>query len=116
MNIKKLLATAGLTIAMLSVASSALASPVTTSKNSSGQGFTKSWELVASGPSWIMEYGFNKFAIDEDYVHTKHSGVSHTALLSNGSNYSNSANAGNWAEVDVSHQGTYVTYSIVYTP
>jgi hypothetical protein len=110
---KKGLICACVVLGLVASSSSAFATEV--QRNSSGQSFSSAWELLATGTDWVMEYGFNKYAIDEDYAHTKHATKSHTAILKNGNGqYSNSDSATNWAEVDVVHAGTAITYSIVY--
>lgn len=84
--------------------------------SSSGMGFAKAWTLTDSGGSgvatWEVEYGFNKFAIDEDFIHGYHNSKGHVSKLTNGNNtFSDSDVAGNWSEVDVVHAGNLVYYN-----
>ncbi|MNW44448.1 hypothetical protein D3C74_216830 [compost metagenome] len=86
------------------------------SYDSGGRGFARSWEASDSGGSgfntWEVEYGFNKFAIDEDYIHGYHNSKGHAVKLTNGnSTFSDSDNAGSWSRVDVTHSGNSVYYN-----
>lgn len=91
------------------------ADAATVTKNSSGQSFSKAWELPASGANWLMKYGYNTAWIKEDYTHTTHSLYDHTATVSNGNGaYSKNSKKASWAKIEVRHSGSYVEYSITY--
>ena len=93
--------------------SSALA--VTHPYSSKDHSFSSSWQAADSGTDWVIEYGFDKFLIDEDYAHTLHNSLHHTATVTNANgSYSDDAGAGNWAKVDITHSGATVSYSIQY--
>lgn len=82
---------------------------------SSGQSFSSAWELAKSGSNWRIEYGYNTFLINEDYTHTLHFSKYHTAIVSNANgSFSSYNNPGQWASIEVTHSGNYVTYSISY--
>ena len=70
---------------------------------SDGHSFEDDWEDSVDTSDWTMEYGYNTSWINEDYTHTIHYSRSHIAKVSNGVGYSDSASAGNWAEIEVSH-------------
>ncbi|WP_243291893.1 hypothetical protein [Bacillus sp. FJAT-47783] len=111
---KKLLICTALALGLLG-SSITPADATTYTKSSSGQSFSKSWELTASGTNWLMRYGFNTAWIDEDYTHTTHSVYDHTATVSNGNGaYSKNASDGAWAKIEVRHSGSYIQYSISY--
>lgn len=63
-----------------------------------------------------MEYGFNKFVIDEDFTWTIHDSNGHTAIVTRGASNSSSdsASAGNWAKIEVSHNNVMVEYVMNY--
>lgn len=87
----------------------------TSTRTSTGQTFDKAWELTASGTNWIMKYGYNTAWINEDYTHTYHSNNHHVATVSNSrGSFSDEDNGGKWAEIEVRHSGSYITYSISY--
>lgn len=110
---KKLFISFFVTVMLLISATSVFATEVT--HTSAGQVFTSSWELYDSGTNWVMEYGFNEYFIDEDYTHAKHNSLGSTAIVQNGSgSHSGGASAGNWAVVDVVHNGSSITYKMVY--
>lgn len=110
---KKALICSVLFLALLGTSTSA--SALTHTKTSSGQTFTNTWSLPASGTNWLMTYGFNKEWIDEDFTHTTHSVYDHTAIVSNANGaYPKKGNKGDWAKIEVRHSGSYVEYSIVY--
>lgn len=113
---KKMLLSSALVLGLLtSVAASASAE--TKSYNSGGMGFANSWTLADSGGSgfntWEVNYGFNKFAIDEDFIHGYHNQKAHTVKLTNGNGtpFSDSASGGSWSRIDVRHSGTFVYYN-----
>jgi len=110
---KKLLICFVAALNVLALSSSVFATEV--KRTSSGQSFTSAWELPASGTDWVMLYGFNKYAIDEDYTHTKHYSTSHTAIVKNNNGqFSDSDTANNWAKIEVTHSGTSIEYKLVY--
>lgn len=82
---------------------------------SDGHSFEDDWEDSQDTSDWTLVYGFNTSWIDEDYTHTKHYSSSHTAAISNeDGGYKDSAKAGKWAEIEVSHAGSTVMYGIIY--
>lgn len=110
---KKLLVGTSLALGLLASSTSAFA----TEKPyySSGRSFDKSWEAYGSGTNWVIEYGYNTAAINEDYTHTKHSTTSHTAIVKNANGqYSDNDTKGNWAGIEVRHSGSSIVYKIVY--
>lgn len=110
---KKLLISSITALILLSSSTSAFATEIT--RTSSGQSFNAAWELYASGTDWVMEYGYNTAWINEDYTHTKHNSTGHTAIVQNANgSHSNSDGAGNWAEIEVTHSGSSITYKLVY--
>jgi hypothetical protein len=114
---KKLLVNTSLALGLLATAFAvpATADAATVTKNSSGKGFSKAWEVSTSGSNWLMKYGFNTSWIDEDYTHTTSSKYAHTATVSNANGaFTDYDSAGYWAEIEVTHSGTYVEYSITY--
>ncbi|MNW45229.1 hypothetical protein D3C74_224880 [compost metagenome] len=107
---KKWFISSAIALSLFSVAASASA------YSSSGQGFARAWTLTDSGgtgsATWEVEYGFNKFAIDEDFIHGYHNSKGHTSKLTNATNtFSNSDTAGNWSGIDVVHNGSLVYYN-----
>lgn len=101
----KSIAAGALALGLLATSSSAFA------YSSAGQTFTKSWELSDSGTNWTINYGFNDWAIDEDFTHTKHMTRSHVAKVVNGSgSHADSDKEGNWAGIEVTHKGSTVYY------
>lgn len=110
---KKVLIGASVALGLLASSTSAFAAEY--GYSSGGRSFTKSWEAYGSGSNWVMEYGFNTAAINEDYTHTKHSTTSHTAIVKNANGqYSDNDTKGNWAGIDVRHSGSSIVYKIVY--
>ncbi|MGN7233640.1 mediterrocin family bacteriocin [Priestia megaterium] len=105
----------GATVALGLLASSTSAFAAEYGYSSGGRSFSKSWEAYGSGSNWVMEYGFNTAAINEDYTHTKHSTTSHTAIVKNANGqYSDNDTKGNWAGIEVTHSGSSIVYKIVY--
>ncbi|MWC27095.1 mediterrocin family bacteriocin [Paenibacillus sp. MMS18-CY102] len=119
-KMKSLLLSAFVAVSVLSVSSSAFAATYTYS--SSNIGFAHDWELTASGGSgaatWEIEYGYDTAWTNEDYTHTYHNSLSHTAKVLNGATASNehtdSDSAGSWAGIEVKHSGSLVYYKIVF--
>ncbi|UKS25912.1 hypothetical protein LOZ80_30860 [Paenibacillus sp. HWE-109] len=119
---KKIKATALITSALVlgtALASvSASAATLSDSKNGASY-FTSAWALEKQVPGTTpgkMYYGFNKFAIDEDFTHTIHDANGHTAIVTRGASNSSSAagNAGKWAKIEVTHNNVSVQYSMIY--
>lgn len=111
---KKTLLSSMLAIGLL-LSASASAFAETTTYNSNGQTFSKSWELPASGSGWLMKYGFNTAWINEDYTHTYHTTYHHTATVSNNNGaFSDEDSGGAWAGIEVTHRGSYIEYSITW--
>lgn len=86
------------------------------SYNSGGKGFARAWQVTDQGGSgfntWEVRYGFNKWAIDEDFIHGFHDSKGHAVKLTNGnSTYSDSDNGGSWSRIDVRHSGNAVYYN-----
>lgn len=85
---------------------------------SQGQSFSKAWSKTAGGADWSINYGYNRFAINEDFTHTKNNVQSCIAEVKNGNGtYNRSATKGNWAKIEVVHKAPssgYITYSIIY--
>lgn len=100
------------------VATMALGVPVSaasSSYSSSGHSFASAWEAADSGSSWTINYGFNTAWINEDYTHTLHDSLHHTATVSNANGaFSDEDSAGNWAGIEVRHSGSTVYYRISY--
>lgn len=82
---------------------------------SDGHSFEDDWEDSVDTSNWTMEYGYNTSWINEDYTYTKHYTKSHTAKISNEKRSGkDSADAGEWAEIEVTHAGSTVLYGITY--
>lgn len=107
-----------LAVFMITICTVSPALAVTHTYNSSGRSFTRDWELTTAGDgqTWLIKYGFNTAFINEDYTHTYHSTKHHvvaTVSNDNGS-FSDEDSRGRWAGIEVSHNGSSVTYSISY--
>lgn len=108
---KKLLIFALMVVFMLALTTSTFA---TTIERSSTY-FNSDWETVVNGTDYVMVYGYNTSWINEDYCHTKHNKVRHTAMVVNGSDsYTDTQNAAVWAYVDVIHNGSPVFYYLTF--
>lgn len=103
------------------IAGMVLAFPLTASAGSytktySGQ-FNEKWEKYVTdtigGNTIRFTYGFNTFLINEDYVSSYYVGDEHYAKIVNGrGSYASSVvGAREYAEVEVTHNGSKVTYS-----
>ena len=83
-----------------------------------GKGFSSAWErsVTSDGGKAILKYGFNKFAVDEDYAHAYHSTKRHYAYVknSNGSFSGSNANSKRWSKIEVRHKGSSITYGNSY--
>jgi len=79
---------------------------------SSGHSFSSDWSGVATGVNnSTLTYGFNTFAIDEDYAYAGYSQCYHYARISNGNGtYSCAAKYDGLAKLEVTHHGSSVTY------
>lgn len=82
-------------------------------------GFTTAWEksVNTNDGAGVLTYGYNTFAINEDYAHGYHATKNHFVALSNGrgSFSSPSKGAGKVARVDVYHSAaSTMSYSIFY--
>lgn len=83
--------------------------------SSTGKSFSNSWTNYGSGTNYVVEYGFNKSFINEDFTRTKHSTRSHTAIVKNGKgSFADGDSAGSWAGIEVTHSGNTVYYYIQY--
>ncbi|SET56154.1 mediterrocin family bacteriocin [[Clostridium] polysaccharolyticum] len=80
----------------------------------SASSFSKPWERYKSGDNDNAEltYGYNTWAIDEDYAWAKHNTKSHYASLKNGTGWHTGSGkgAGSLSRVDVTHSGSSVSY------
>ena len=83
---------------------------------SSGQNFSAPWELAYENPNvWKIVYGYNVFLIHEDYTHGVSFSKHHVATVTNANGaFSKDNEPGQWAKIEVTHSGSYVTYSISY--
>lgn len=110
---KKLLVSASLALGLLASSTSALAA--TYEYSSSGKGFSNSWTKYDSRTNWVIEYGFNTKLINEDFTHTKHNTLHHTAIVKNNNGaYSDEDSGGSWAGIEVTHNGSTVYYYISF--
>ena len=83
------------------------------SYSSDGYSFSSSWEAADSGSGWVIKYGFNTAMINEDYTHTRHDSLHHTASVSNANGtFADEDKAGQWAGIEVMHSGSTVNYGI----
>lgn len=106
-----------LLMSMTLSALTASAASISASRNGASY-FTKAWtaELATNDGKGKMKYGFNKFAIDEDFTWTIHDSNGHTAIVTRGTSNSSSdsASAGDWAKIEVTHNNVLVTYVMNY--
>lgn len=83
-----------------------------------GKGFSKAWELSVTSDDnkAILKYGFNTFAINEDYAHAYHSTKSHYAYLKNGKGSFSGKNkgSGSWSKIEITHKGSSIVYGNSY--
>lgn len=102
-NIKGLI-TLMLSVAMI-MAMTVFAFAETVEGTSEGQSFANAWEETEEEDGvYTMKYGFNKWLVYEDYVHTKHYSKNHIATLINGTNtFQKNGKSGKWAKIEVSH-------------
>ncbi|MBQ9543156.1 MAG: hypothetical protein IJJ76_00510 [Ruminococcus sp.] len=113
-NVKKRIGAALCSMA-IAVSASISAGATTVRATSSGHSFDKAWEAYASGANYSMVYGFNTAWINEDYTWTRHNTTSHTAIVKNGKGqYSANASKKSWAKIEVTHNGSSITYKMVY--
>lgn len=88
------------------------------SVSASASSFSDDWERYkeADDGLGVLTYGFNTFAIDEDYAWASHDTKSHYASLKNAKGWhTGSAKAGGkLSRVDVTHRGTSVSYYMYY--
>lgn len=94
------------------------ASPVmagSLSRTYSGQ-FVNDWSKTVTSGRAKLEYGFNTLFINEDTCYANHSGANHYAKIRNGNgvHVGPSKPAGTWSNQEVTHSGSYVTYSCEY--
>lgn len=111
---KKLMACAlcaAMTLPSLTVSAQSL------SKTYSGS-FSKAWERYASGDNGKanLTYGYNTWAINEDYAWAKHNTKSHYAALKNGSGWHTGSGkkAGSTSKIEVTHKGSKISYYCYY--
>ncbi|MDW7617785.1 hypothetical protein SC499_24705 [Peribacillus simplex] len=106
---KKALVCASLALGLLASSTSAFA------YSSTGKSFTDSWTKYDSGTTWVIEYGFNDSAINEDFTHTKHDTKHHTAVVKNNNgSFADEDSAQSWAGIEVTHNGSTIYYYINY--
>ena len=104
-----------LVVMFLAIVIAEPASAASSTYSSTGRGFSQAWEATASGTSWLIKYGYNTAWINEDYTHTYHSSKSHVAIVSNANgSFTDYDIGGYWAGIEVTHSGSYVTYTISY--
>lgn len=108
---------AGFILATVLVASNPVdANAYSTTNN--GKGFKKAWELSVTCDSnkGVLTYGYNTFAINEDYAHAYHSSKKHYAYVKNGKGSFSGSNKskGKWSKIEVTHKGTTITYGNSY--
>lgn len=76
--------------------------------------FTSPWELYATEDSGKanMTYGYNVFAINEDYTWASHSSNYHYAAVHNGNGSFSGPNkpGSELSKIEVTHSGAYVSY------
>lgn len=116
---KKLIISLSVALLLLTSATPTLAT--TLYQTSIGHTFSESWSASCSGfdevPGvwWNMIYGYNTDWINEDFTHTNHTTKTHLAKVQNNNGmFSDEASANNWAEIEVVHSGTTITYYITY--
>lgn len=111
------IATVALVLSLSLSALTASAASIEASRNGASN-FEKAWkaELSTADKKGKMQYGFNKFAIDEDFTWTIHDSNGHTAIVTRGSSNSSSSSgsAGSWAKVEVTHNNVSVKYTMNY--
>lgn len=94
--------------------SKAMAFSITNEKKT----FDKAWELsvTSDNSKAVLTYGYNTFAINEDYAHAYHSSKKHYAYVknSNGSFAGSNVRDGKWSKIEVTHKGSSITYGNSY--
>lgn len=116
---KKLALSAVVALSVFSVTTSAFADSYSRTSSGSSQNFSASWMLEdprGSGTTYRnLQFGYNKFAIDEDVAKTYSQSTSHTATITNtNGTYNQNTSAGSWTNLQVRHAGNNVTYIITY--
>lgn len=80
--------------------------------------FDAPWERYISSEDGkaTLTYGFNQFAINEDYAWATHATKNHYASLKNGNGWYTGPNkgAGSTSKIEVTHNGTSVSYYCNY--
>jgi hypothetical protein len=104
-------------LSLLVVGLSAPAEASSLSRTSEGQTFERAWRLTATNSAGTasLTYGFNTWAIDEDYSWSTHHTVRHHAWLRNsrGLHSGTSSSANSRSRVDVRHGGgVTITYGM----
>lgn len=114
MNLKKLVL-CGIIGTMLMANSLPAMAYYTTNGNKT---FDKAWELSVTSDNGkgVLTYGYNTFAINEDYAHAYHSTKSHYAYVKNGNGSFSGSNVGKgkWSKIEVTHKGNTITYGNSY--
>jgi len=81
-----------------------------------GMGFNYDWKRYAAfnGGTCEMQYGFNTFAVNEDFCYA---GMKYCqAYLTNGSgtHRGKAALYSNWSTIEWTHSGSYIVYGVTY--
>lgn len=101
--------------ALMTICSVTPASATSQSYSNEDHGFVNDWEMVQGVGTWVIKYGYNTSWINEGYTHAYHTNRRHSAIVVNANgSFSDDANAGGWAKIEVRHAGDSVTYMITY--
>lgn len=88
------------------------------SVSASASGFKSDWQLYKySGTNaGKLVYGYNTWAVNEDYAIATHSKNRHQAQIRNGNGYHSAwtVDAGQTSRIDVVHSGSTVSYYNLY--
>ncbi len=84
--------------------------------SNNGMGFEYDWMRYAAfnNGTCEMQYGFNTFAVDEDFCYA---GMKYSqAYLTNGSgtHRGKAALYSNWSTIEWQHSGSYIVYGVTY--
>ena len=84
--------------------------------NSNGHTFNRAWEETAYIDSHSkLVYGYNTFAINEDYSHCNKKFSQAYVENINGKFKANAALRTVWSKIEVTHAGNYVEYGAIYS-
>lgn len=114
---KKIISAFLIGLSLLAVGLSMPAEANSLSRTSAGQSFNSPWRLTAvnNAGTAAITYGFNTWAINEDYSWSTHHNVRHHAWLRNsrGLHSGSSSSANSRSRVDVRHGGgVTITYGM----